>query len=70
MIIKCPLRCCIQDYGFLTSSGDHVAPSDMFPFKLYGIQELNYLVGDFFGRALYSLTRGYKAQSKAKRKAV
>jgi hypothetical protein len=42
----------------------------MVPLELYSIQELNYVVGDFFDRALYYLLRGYEAQGKLQKKAV
>jgi hypothetical protein len=32
---------------------------------MYGIQELNYLVGDFFDKALYHLARGYEMEAQA-----
>jgi hypothetical protein len=70
MIIKKHLRRYIRDHGLIAFSGDRIAPNEMIPFELYGIQELNYLVGDFFDRALYYLTRGYEAQSKSSHKAV
>jgi hypothetical protein len=40
------------------------------PVELYGIQELNYMVGEFFDRALYHLIGGYEVGSKAGRTAV
>jgi hypothetical protein len=69
-IIKKHLRRYIRDHGLIAFSGDRIAPNEMIPFELYGIQELNYLVGDFFDRALYYLTCGYEAQANAKHKAV
>ncbi|MBP2679444.1 MAG: hypothetical protein H6Q82_2509, partial [Deltaproteobacteria bacterium] len=35
------------------------------PVQLYGIQEMNYLVGDFFDKALYHLARGYEMEARA-----
>jgi hypothetical protein len=66
IIIKKHLRHYIREHGLMTLSGDRFAPSEMVPFELHAIQELNYLVGDFFDRALYHLTRGYEAQVNAK----
>jgi hypothetical protein len=42
----------------------------MIPLESYSIQELNYVVGDFFDRALYYLLRGYELQAKAQKRAV
>ena len=44
--------------------------SPMVPLELYSTQELNYVVGDFFDRALYYLLRGYEAQGQLQKKAV
>ena len=66
IIIKKHLRHYIREHGLMTLSGDRVAPSEMVPFELHAIQELNYLAGDFFDRALYYLTRGYESQVSAK----
>ena len=66
IIIKKHLRHYIREHGLMTLSGDRFAPAEMVPFELHAIQELNYLVGDFFDRALYYLTLGYESQVSAK----
>jgi hypothetical protein len=42
-----------------------VTPDELVPVELYSIQELNYLVGDFFDLALYHLVRGYESAAVA-----
>jgi hypothetical protein len=48
--------------------------TDSFPAKWshwnYRIQELNYVVGDFFDRALYYLLSGYELQAEIEQRAV
>jgi hypothetical protein len=51
-------------------SGDRVIPDELVPVELYGIQELNYMVGEFFDRALYHLVGGYEAAAMTSRTAV
>jgi hypothetical protein len=67
IVIKKHLRRYIREYGPVVYSGDRVTPGELVPVELYSIQELNYVVGDFFDRALYYLTRGYERQAKAKK---
>ena len=43
-----------------------MTPDELVPVELYSIQELNYLVGDFFDRALYHLVRGYESAALAR----
>jgi len=64
------LRRCIREFGSVESSGERIASGEPLPLALYSIQELNYLVGDFFDRALYYIMRGYEMQAKAKPSAV
>lgn len=61
MLTKQHLRKFIREHGLVTFSGDRVTPDELIPVELYAIQELNYLVGDFFDRALYYLVRGYES---------
>lgn len=70
ILAKAHLRRFIREYGLVGFSGDRVTPDELVPVELYGIQELNYMVGEFFDRALYHLTRGYEAGTKASRTAV
>ena len=61
ILVKQHLRRFIREHGLVAFAGDRVAPGDLVPVELYGIQELNYMVGDFFDQALYHLARGYEA---------
>jgi hypothetical protein len=70
MLTKKHLRKFIREHGLVTFSGDHVTPDELVPVELYAIQELNYLVGDFFDRALYHLVRGYESAAMAHRAAI
>ena len=58
MLTKKHLRKFIREHGLVDFSGDRVTPDELVPVELYAIQELNYLVGEFFDRALYHLVRG------------
>lgn len=70
ILTKKHLRQYIRDYAHVIFSGDPVTPGEFFPLELYSIQELNYVVGDFFDRALYYLARGYEKQVQTKRDAA
>jgi len=70
ILAKAHLRRFIREHGLVSFSGDRVTPDELVPVQLYGIQELNQMVGEFFDRALYHLTRGYEAAAKASRTAV
>lgn len=65
MITKKHLRKFIREHGLVDFSGDRVTPDELVPVELYAIQELNYLVGEFFDRALYHLVRGYEMAAMA-----
>lgn len=60
ILTKKHLRQYIREHGFVEFSGDRITSGELVPLELYSIQELNYVVGDFFDRALYYLTRGYE----------
>lgn len=60
ILIKKHLRGYIREHAQIVFSGDRVIPGDAFPLELYSIQELNYLVGDFFDRSLYYVIRGHE----------
>jgi hypothetical protein len=64
ILIKKHLRQYIREHGAVVFSGEPLVSGEMVPLELYSIQELNYVVGDFFDRALYYLLRGYEAQAK------
>jgi len=66
ILTKKHLRRYIREHWSVVFSGDRIATGELAPLELYSIQELNYLVGDFFDRALYYLLRGYETQAKAK----
>lgn len=70
ILAKTHLRRFIREHGMVAFSGDRVTPDELVPVELYGIQELNYMVGEFFDRALYHLARGYEAAAKATRTAA
>lgn len=70
ILSKKHLRRFIREHGLVAFSGDRVAPGELVPVELYGIQELNYLVGDFFDQALYYLASGYEAAARERRSAA
>jgi len=65
ILTKKHLRKFIREHGLVHFSGDRVTPNELLPVELYAIQELNYLVGEFFDRALYHLVRGYELAAAA-----
>jgi hypothetical protein len=65
IVVKQHVRRFVRDHGLVEFSGDRVAGPDLVGVQLHGIQELNYMVGDFFDRAMYHLTRGYEAAASA-----
>jgi len=54
----------VRDYGLVDFSGDRVPGGDLIGVQLYSIQELNYMVGEFFDRAMYYLARGYEKEAQ------
>lgn len=64
VLIKQHLRRFIRDHGLVDFSGDP-GPGGLIGVQLHGVQELNYMVDEFFDRALYSLARGYEAEALA-----
>lgn len=62
VLTKKHLRRYIREHWSVAFSRDRIASGELAPLELYSIQELNYLVGDFFDRALYYLLRGYETQ--------
>ena len=65
ILLKNHLRKYIREHGLVEHSRDRQASQEILPVHLYGIQELNYLVGDFFDKALYHLARGYEMEARA-----
>lgn len=70
ILIKKHLRMYIREHATVVFSGDRFVSGEMVPLELYSIQELNYVVGDFFDRALYYLLCGYELQAKTQKKAA
>jgi hypothetical protein len=70
ILSKRHLRRFIREHGLVAFSGDQVTPGELVPLELYSIQELNYMIGDFFDQALYSLASGYEAAAKSSAKAA
>jgi hypothetical protein len=50
MLSKKHLSKFIREHGLVEFSGDRVTPQELIPVELYSIQELHYLVGEFFDR--------------------
>ena len=67
ILIKHHLRRYIRDHGLVASSSDLVVPGEFLAVQLHGVQELNFMVGEFFDRALYHLARGYEAEAQVAR---
>jgi len=65
ILLKQHLRKYIRDHGLVEHSRNRQDQMEILPVHLYGIQELNYLVGDFFDKALYHLARGYEMEARA-----
>jgi hypothetical protein len=67
ILTKKHLRRFIREHALIGFPGDHVTHGERLPVELYAIQELNYLVGDFFDQALYCLAQGYEAAARPSR---
>jgi hypothetical protein len=65
ILLKHHLQKYIREHGLVEHSRDRYASQEILPLHLYGIQELNYIVGDFFDKALYHLARGYEMEARA-----
>jgi hypothetical protein len=68
ILIKHHLRRFVRDHGLVEFSGDRVLAADLIGVQLHGIQELNYMVGDFFDRAMYHLARGFEEEANVRRR--
>jgi hypothetical protein len=64
ILLKHHLRRYIREHGLVEHTRDHIS-QEFLPVHMYGIQELNSLVGDFFDKALYHLARGYEMEAQA-----
>jgi len=67
ILTKKHLRAFIREHGLVSFEGDRVTPAELIPVELYGLQELNEMVGDFFDKALYYLALGYQSAAGANR---
>ena len=67
-LTKTHLRRFIRDHGLVVFSSDRVTPDELVPVQLDGVQELNYMVGELFDRALYHL--GFDSAARTGRTAV
>jgi hypothetical protein len=63
ILIKHHLGQFVRDHGLLEFSGDRAVPGEFIGVQLYGIQELNRMVSEFFDRAMYYLARGYEQEA-------
>jgi hypothetical protein len=70
ILTKHHLRRFVRDHGLVEAAPDRVDWGEVLPVHLYGIQELNAMVGEFFDRALYYLARGYEAAAAWEREHV
>jgi hypothetical protein len=65
IILKQHLRRYIRDHGLVDAASPRADSEYVLPMHLYGLQELNARVGEFFDRALYYLALGYEAEARA-----
>ena len=63
ILVKHHLRRFVRNHGLVEFSGDRAVPGDLLGVQLHGIQELNYMIGEFFDLAMYYLARGYEQES-------
>ena len=63
ILAKQHLRRYIRDHGLVEFSGDRITPAEIVPVQMTAVQELNAMIGEFFDRALYYLTRGYELEA-------
>jgi hypothetical protein len=69
-LTKHHLRRFVRDHGLVEGAPDRIDWGEVLPVHLYGIQELNAMVGEFFDRATYYLALGYEAAAAWERKSV
>lgn len=69
ILMKHHLRRYIRDHGLIELSCERTTAGELLPVQLHGLQELNYLVGEFFDKALYYLARGYESELRTRRTA-
>ncbi len=63
IVLKHHLRRYIQENGLVDAAFPRVERDYVLPMHMHSLQELNALVGDFFDKAIYHLTRGYESTS-------
>jgi hypothetical protein len=61
--VKHRLRQLVRDHGLVEFSGDRVVPGGVDPVPQHGIHELNFMVGEFFDRAMHDVARGYEKET-------
>jgi len=61
ILYKEHLRRFIRDNSLVESTAGVPDHEELLPVLLYGVQELNYMVGHFFDAALYHTARGYES---------
>ena len=60
IVLKHHLRRYIRDNGLVDAAFPRTESDYVLPMHLYGLQDLNTRVGEFFDEALYHLTYGYE----------
>ena len=69
IVMKQHLRRYIREHGLIQFTYEHLESGELLPLQLHGMQELNYLVGEFFDKALYYLARGYESDLRTRQTA-
>jgi hypothetical protein len=70
ILAKNQLRRFIREHGLVAFSNDRASPDELLPVELYGIFEVEHMVGEFFDRALYHLAKGYETAASEERPAA
>jgi hypothetical protein len=65
LLTKHHLRRYVRDHGLVELSHPRGGPGEVLPVQLYGLQELNARISEFFDRALYHLARGFESEAAA-----
>ncbi len=69
ILVKYHLRRYVRTHGLVEFSGDPAVAGEFLPIHLHGIQEFNYMVDEFLGRAPY-LAFGYEGEARLAHHAV
>jgi hypothetical protein len=64
VLVKKHLRRYIRDHGIVDAGTESASVEGdyLLPMHLHSVQELNFMVGEFFDKALYYLARGFEAE--------